>query len=170
MDENRVEGTARDLGGKVQEGVGRFTGNTETQAEGVINQAAGRAQDLYGQTADAARQTASSLNDCAQHRGDAALHRSGSRAGDRMVARQDAPSAVAFVCGYRSTSAAAASALFKEGQLRPAVFRLRLRGIPRMQTCSEAGVLVSAQPASRRGKVRQAAKQITPENLKIRNG
>lgn len=63
MDENRVEGTARDLGGKVQEGVGRFTGNSETQAEGVINQAAGRAQDLYGQTADAARQTASSLND-----------------------------------------------------------------------------------------------------------
>jgi uncharacterized protein YjbJ (UPF0337 family) len=28
MDENRLEGTARNLGGKVQEGVGRTTGDT----------------------------------------------------------------------------------------------------------------------------------------------
>lgn len=63
MDENRVEGTARNVGGKVQEGFGRVTGDAKTQAEGVINQAAGRAQDLYGQTADAARQTASTFND-----------------------------------------------------------------------------------------------------------
>jgi uncharacterized protein YjbJ (UPF0337 family) len=62
MDENRVEGTARNLGGKVQEGVGRVTGDAKTQAEGVLNQAAGRAQDLYGQTADTARQTATTLD------------------------------------------------------------------------------------------------------------
>jgi uncharacterized protein YjbJ (UPF0337 family) len=61
MDENRVEGTARNLGGKVQEGLGRMTGNARTQAEGLANQAAGAAQDLYGQAADTARETASSF-------------------------------------------------------------------------------------------------------------
>jgi uncharacterized protein YjbJ (UPF0337 family) len=62
MDENRFEGTARNVGGKVQEGLGRFTGDAKTQAEGVMNQAAGAAQDLYGQTADVARQTATTLD------------------------------------------------------------------------------------------------------------
>ena len=54
MDENRIEGTARNLGGKVQEGWGKATGSTQTQAEGLANQAAGTAQDVYGQAADAA--------------------------------------------------------------------------------------------------------------------
>jgi uncharacterized protein YjbJ (UPF0337 family)/ElaB/YqjD/DUF883 family membrane-anchored ribosome-binding protein len=54
MDENRVEGTARNVGGKVQEGFGKVTGNAHTQGEGLANQAAGAAQDLYGQAADAA--------------------------------------------------------------------------------------------------------------------
>ena len=54
MDENRVEGTARNLGGKVQEGFGKVTGNARTQA-------AGAAQDLYGQAAETARETASSF-------------------------------------------------------------------------------------------------------------
>ena len=40
MNEDRFAGTARNLGGKAQEGVGRFTGNTKMEAEGVINQAA----------------------------------------------------------------------------------------------------------------------------------
>ncbi|HUC51038.1 MAG TPA: CsbD family protein [Xanthobacteraceae bacterium] len=62
MDENRIEGTARNFGGKVQEGFGRVTGNAQTQAEGVLNQAAGAAQDLYGQGADKARQTAKTLD------------------------------------------------------------------------------------------------------------
>ncbi len=62
MDENRVEGTARGFGGKVQEGFGKVTGDAQTRAEGVMNQAAGTAQDLYGQTADVARQTATTLD------------------------------------------------------------------------------------------------------------
>ena len=62
MDENRLEGTTRNLGGKIQEGVGRATGDTKTKAEGLMNEAAGTAQDLYGQTADAARQTATTLD------------------------------------------------------------------------------------------------------------
>ncbi len=62
MDENRIEGTARKYGGKVQEGFGNVTGDAKTTAEGIMNQATGAAQDLYGQTADAARQTASTLD------------------------------------------------------------------------------------------------------------
>jgi uncharacterized protein YjbJ (UPF0337 family) len=62
MDENRIEGSARNLGGKVQEGVGRVTGDAQSTIEGVVNQAAGTAQNLYGQSADVARQTASTLD------------------------------------------------------------------------------------------------------------
>ena len=54
MDENRVEGTARNIGSKVQEGLGKVTGNARTQAEGLANQATGAAQDLYGQASEAA--------------------------------------------------------------------------------------------------------------------
>ena len=54
MNEDRIAGTTRNLGGKVQEGFGRVTGDTKTQAEGLVNQATGAAQDLYGQAKDTA--------------------------------------------------------------------------------------------------------------------
>jgi uncharacterized protein YjbJ (UPF0337 family) len=62
MDENRVEGNVRNVGGKVEEAFGRATGDTKTKVEGVMNQAAGTAQDLYGQGADVARQSASTFD------------------------------------------------------------------------------------------------------------
>jgi uncharacterized protein YjbJ (UPF0337 family) len=31
MDENRVSGTAKNIGGKIEEGFGRVTGDTKTQ-------------------------------------------------------------------------------------------------------------------------------------------
>jgi uncharacterized protein YjbJ (UPF0337 family) len=40
MDENRLEGTARNVGGKVQEGVGRAAGDVKTKTEGVMRMAA----------------------------------------------------------------------------------------------------------------------------------
>src|ERR1700730_18314710 len=59
MNEDRVAGTTKNLGGKVQEGFGRVRGDAKSQADGLVNQAAGAAQDLYGQaketTSDAAR-------------------------------------------------------------------------------------------------------------------
>ena len=58
MDENRVSGTARNVGGKLQEGVGRAAGDAKTQAEGVVNQVTGAAQDLYGQARDSASEAA----------------------------------------------------------------------------------------------------------------
>jgi uncharacterized protein YjbJ (UPF0337 family) len=67
VDENRIEGTARDIGGKAQEAWGNATGNARTRVEGAINQAAGSAQDLYGQAADTARETASSFEKALRH-------------------------------------------------------------------------------------------------------
>ncbi len=61
MNEDRVMGTARNLGGKAQEGVGRVTGDTKSQVEGVMNQAAGAAQDLYGQAKDTASDAAQAV-------------------------------------------------------------------------------------------------------------
>jgi|SRR5215831_20055905 uncharacterized protein YjbJ (UPF0337 family) len=58
MNEDRIAGTTRNLGGKVQEGFGRVTGDTKTQAEGLVNQATGAAQDLYGQAKDSAADAA----------------------------------------------------------------------------------------------------------------
>jgi uncharacterized protein YjbJ (UPF0337 family) len=54
MNEDRVIGTAKNLGGKAQEDFGRVTGDTKSQVEGVINQVAGAAQGLYGQAKDTA--------------------------------------------------------------------------------------------------------------------
>jgi uncharacterized protein YjbJ (UPF0337 family) len=62
MDENRVSGTARNIGGKIEEGVGTLTGNARTQVQGKLDQATGAAQDLYGQAADAARETATGFD------------------------------------------------------------------------------------------------------------
>ncbi|HEY1748933.1 MAG TPA: CsbD family protein [Xanthobacteraceae bacterium] len=68
MDENRIAGTARNVGGKAEEALGRVTGNTRTEAEGAVNRLTGAAQDLYGQArdsaadiADTARKTGSSF-------------------------------------------------------------------------------------------------------------
>jgi uncharacterized protein YjbJ (UPF0337 family) len=54
MDENRLSGTAKNIGGKLEEGIGQVTGDTKTQAEGIARQVSGAAQDLYGQARDAA--------------------------------------------------------------------------------------------------------------------
>ena len=65
MDENRVAGTVRNVAGKAEEGFGRATGNSKTQAEGLLNQAAGAAQDLYGQARDSAADAAGAAKDTA---------------------------------------------------------------------------------------------------------
>ncbi len=49
---DRLEGTARDMGGRVQETVGDMTGDTKTQAQGLYNQASGQAQQAAGQISD----------------------------------------------------------------------------------------------------------------------
>ena len=49
---DRLEGTAREFGGRVQEAAGNLAGDTNTQAQGLYNQAAGQAQQAAGQFGD----------------------------------------------------------------------------------------------------------------------
>ena len=65
MDENRISGTAKNVGGKLEEGFGRVTGDTKTQAEGIVNQVKGTAQDVYGKGRDAASEVVGSARDTA---------------------------------------------------------------------------------------------------------
>jgi uncharacterized protein YjbJ (UPF0337 family) len=74
MDEHRMTGAVKNLGGKVEEGFGRVTGDTSTQIQGAVDQAEGTAENLYGQAKDAAsnaaegiRKTASSFEDVVRH-------------------------------------------------------------------------------------------------------
>lgn len=54
MNVDRIEGNARVAGGKLEEGLGRTTGDVKTQLEGAMNKAAGAAQDIYGQVRETA--------------------------------------------------------------------------------------------------------------------
>jgi uncharacterized protein YjbJ (UPF0337 family) len=61
VDENRITGTARNVGGKVQEAAGKLTGDTKLQVKGSVNQAAEDMEELYGQAKDAAADVAQSV-------------------------------------------------------------------------------------------------------------
>jgi uncharacterized protein YjbJ (UPF0337 family) len=49
MNQDRLVGTAKNLGGKVEEGIGKATGDASTEASGKMKQVEGDLQDLYGQ-------------------------------------------------------------------------------------------------------------------------
>lgn len=48
MNKDQVKGTAKDIGGKIQEAAGKAVGSRETQAKGLANQAEGKTQKAYG--------------------------------------------------------------------------------------------------------------------------
>ncbi len=62
MDEDRVFGRAKNVGGKIEEGVGRATDDAETTLKGQADQATGAAEEMYGQAADNARQSMATLD------------------------------------------------------------------------------------------------------------
>jgi uncharacterized protein YjbJ (UPF0337 family) len=55
VDENELEGAARDFSGRIQDAVGGLAGDTNTQAKGKWNQAAGKAQRTFGEASDELR-------------------------------------------------------------------------------------------------------------------
>jgi len=70
MNEDRFVGSAKNLGGQVEEGFGRATGDLKSQAQGKAKQMEGALQDMYGQAketaanaADMVRETASDADD-----------------------------------------------------------------------------------------------------------
>jgi uncharacterized protein YjbJ (UPF0337 family) len=56
MDSDRISGSAKDFGGKVEGSIGDIAGDIKTQAAGRIREATGTAQNLYGQAKDTARE------------------------------------------------------------------------------------------------------------------
>jgi uncharacterized protein YjbJ (UPF0337 family) len=55
VDTDRITGTAKELGGKVQGAVGDLTGSRRDAVEGRLREAGGQAESLYGQAKDAAK-------------------------------------------------------------------------------------------------------------------
>lgn len=48
MNEDQVKGKAKDIGGKIQEEVGKVIGSSEQQAKGLSKQVEGKAQEKFG--------------------------------------------------------------------------------------------------------------------------
>lgn len=57
-DHDRIEGAAKNIGGKVKEGVGKMTGDTKMQAEGKADQVEGKVQNAVGGVKDSVRDKA----------------------------------------------------------------------------------------------------------------
>ena len=56
MDKDRVEGAAKNIGGKMKEGVGKASGDEKLRREGQVDQVTGRAENAVGGVKDAARE------------------------------------------------------------------------------------------------------------------
>ena len=52
MTDQRIEGAANTVGGRIKDGVGGLTGNDRLQAEGKFDQVKGKALDAYGRVID----------------------------------------------------------------------------------------------------------------------
>ncbi len=92
MDENRVEGTAKDIGGNIKSTVGDLTGDTKTQASGAVDQVVGTAQQAYGKLKDSAGGAGSAMVD--------QLDEVGAFLGDTVAERPLVSLLVAGAVGY----------------------------------------------------------------------
>lgn len=61
MNEDRIEGAATNIGGKIKEGVGHLIGDTKLETEGKADQVAGKVQNTYGGAKDAVNDAADDL-------------------------------------------------------------------------------------------------------------
>lgn len=73
MNQDRIEGSAKEFGGKIESAAGKLVGDTDTnlegrfrQAEGSVQNAVGQAQDVIGSAAQSATAMASDTYDRAQ--------------------------------------------------------------------------------------------------------
>jgi len=55
MDQDRIEGVAKQTKGTIKEAVGKVTGDSKTEAEGKAEKAEGKVQNAIGGAKDAAR-------------------------------------------------------------------------------------------------------------------
>jgi uncharacterized protein YjbJ (UPF0337 family) len=55
VDKNRVDGSAKNIGGKVKEGIGNVTGDSKMQTEGKADQVEGKIQNTIGGIKDSVK-------------------------------------------------------------------------------------------------------------------
>jgi uncharacterized protein YjbJ (UPF0337 family) len=70
MNEDRLTGNAKNLGGQVEEGFGRATGDVKTQLQGKARQMKGTLQDVYGQAKETAANAADAIREGASEADD----------------------------------------------------------------------------------------------------
>jgi uncharacterized protein YjbJ (UPF0337 family) len=63
MNEDRLTGAAKNVGGQVEEGFGLATGGVKTQLQGKARQMEGALQDAYGQAKEAAASAAETISE-----------------------------------------------------------------------------------------------------------
>ncbi len=74
MNEDKIVGKAKAIGGKAEESLGHVTGNARLEAKGVVNEIKGKVQQAYGQardafkdSADATKENVANINEHARH-------------------------------------------------------------------------------------------------------
>ena len=99
MDKDRIVGSAKEFGGRVESAVGDMAGDAKTEGSGRAREAAGTVQNLYGQAKDAARDAGEAAmnyaKDAYENSGDSL--RDGSQAVAKKV--QDNPLGALLVAG-----------------------------------------------------------------------
>ena len=55
MDNDRTEGSLKNIKGKIKEGIGNLTGDSKTKTEGKMDQAEGKVQNTFGGIKDTLR-------------------------------------------------------------------------------------------------------------------
>jgi uncharacterized protein YjbJ (UPF0337 family) len=65
MNEDRVIGKAENVGGRVEEGLGRATGDVKSELQGKAKQVEGAAQDVYGQVKESASDAVEAIRESA---------------------------------------------------------------------------------------------------------
>lgn len=63
MDEDRIKGSASDIGGKVKDAAGDLLGDNKMQAEGKADQVSGQLQNAYGSAKDTLREGADTIGE-----------------------------------------------------------------------------------------------------------
>src|SRR5262249_21655861 len=66
MNEDSVIGNAKNVGGRVKEGLGRATGDVKSQLQGKAKQVEGAAQDVYGQVKETASDAVEAIRESAR--------------------------------------------------------------------------------------------------------
>lgn len=71
MNTDQLAGTAKRMGGKIEEGFGSVVGDAKSRVQGVARQAEGAAQELYGEAKERVADTVSTAQDMAKQAGKA---------------------------------------------------------------------------------------------------